>query len=287
MNDALATPGPNSDQIEFWNGEAATKWVDFNPLLDRMMEPLSQLTMALAAPQPGEHVLDVGCGCGDTSLDLAKSIAPGGTVTGLDVSTPMLALARERAEAASAAATFINADAETHPLPRSEFDLMFSRFGVMFFSNPKAAFANFHGALKSGGRVAFVCWRALDLNPWVTIPCEAARPFAPAFELPKTDEPGQFAFARKEWLEEILEHSGFMNAQIESHEITQRVGSGDLDACVEVILKLGPVSRLLREAATDAVPAITAAVREAVAPYHDGTSIVLPAAVWVVGAQRP
>lgn len=287
MNEAIATDGPNSDQIEFWNGDAARKWVDFNPLLDRMLEPLTVLTMARATPLPGEQVLDVGCGCGGTSLALAEAVSPGGAVTGLDISTPMLALARQRAEDASAAATFINADAQTHPLPQSEFDLLFSRFGIMFFTNPKAAFANFHGALKPGGRLAFVCWRALDLNPWVTIPYEAARPFAPEFELPKSDEPGQFAFARREWVEDILKHAGFIDVQIESHETTQHVGAGDLDACVEVILKLGPVSRLLREAEEDAVPAIRSAVREAVAPYHDGKSIALPAAVWIVGAQRP
>jgi SAM-dependent methyltransferase len=287
MTEPLEQEGPNSDQIEFWNGVAGGKWVDFNPLLDRMLKPVSDIAMDRANPIPGEHVLDVGCGCGGTSLELAARVAPGGTVTGLDISTPMLALARERAEAAGAAASFINADAETHALPAAAYDLLFSRFGIMFFSNPKVAFANFQGALKPGGRAVFVCWRDQKYNPWVTIPFEAARPFVPEFEPPEGDAPGQFAFAREGWVEDILSDSGFTGVRIERHDTTQRVGEGDLDSCVELILKLGPVSRLVREADEDLVPAITAAVREAVAPHHDGTCIALAGSVWIVAANRP
>ncbi len=198
----------------------------------------------------------------------------------------MLAKARERSESAAVPVQFINVDAETHGLPPAAFDLMFSRFGVMFFANPKSAFANFHGALKPGGRLAFVCWRAADLNPWVSIPLEAARPFAPEFEPPKSDEPGQFSFARKAWVEDILSDAGFKDIRLESHETTQAVGDGDLDSCVELMLKLGPVSRLLREADQDAVPAIRQAVRAAVAPYHTGRCIEMAAAVWIVSARR-
>lgn len=287
MTEYLERDGPNSDQIEFWNGEAARKWVDFNPLLDRMLEPLGDLAMARAAPAPGERVLDIGCGCGGTTLDLARAVAPDGAVTGLDVSAPMLAMARERAESAAAPVRIINADAETHGLPRSAFDLMFSRFGVMFFANPKTAFANFHGALKPGGRVAFICWRTPDLNPWVTIPFEAALPLAPEFEPASTDEPGQFAFADRDRVEAILADAGFTDTRLEPHETTMRMGEGDLDDCVALVLKLGPVSRLLREADDAVAPAIAEAVRAAVAPYHTGRRIEMTAAVWVVSARRP
>lgn len=287
MTELLDRDGPNSDQIEFWNGEAARKWVDFNPLLDRMLEPLGDLAMARAAPAPGERVLDIGCGCGGTTLDLARAVAPGGAVTGLDISEPMLAMARERAVSAAAPVRIINADAETHGLPRAAFDLVFSRFGVMFFANPKTAFANFHGALKPGGRVAFICWRAPDLNPWVTIPFEAAWPLAPEFEPAGVDEPGQFAFAGRDRVEAILADAGFMDARLEPHETTMRVGEGDLDDCVALVLKLGPVSRLLREADGAVAPAIAEAVRAAVAPYYTGRCIEMAAAVWIAGARRP
>ncbi len=286
MSEAVATQGPNSDQIEFWNGEAARKWVDFNPLLDRMLEPLSALAMDRAAPAVGEHVLDIGCGCGGTTLELAQAVAPGGSVTGLDISEPMLALAKARANSAAVPVEIINGDAETHDLPKAAFDLMFSRFGVMFFANPKAAFTNFHGALKPGGRTAFVCWRAPELNPWVTIPCEAARPLAPEFEPTGRDEAGQFAFAREEWVGEILKDAGFEDVRIDAHDATMRVGDGDLDDCTALVLQLGPVSRLLREADEAAVPTIAEAVRAAVAPYHTGSCIEMAASVWIVGARR-
>ncbi len=287
MTGNLERQGPNSDQIEFWNGEAARKWVDFNPLLDRMLKPLGDLAMARAAPAPGEHVLDIGCGCGDAILDLAQAVAPDGAVTGLDVSAPMLAKARERAQSAAVPVHIINADAETHGLPRSAFDVIFSRFGVMFFANPKSAFANFHGALKPGGRIAFVCWRAADLNPWVSIPFEAARPLAPEFEPAKDGDPGQFSFADEERVEAILSDAGLIDVRLEPHDTTMRVGDGDVDDCVDLILKLGPVSRLLREADDAVVPAIVDAVRAAVAPYHTGRCIELAAAVWIVSARRP
>jgi len=286
MNEITTEEGPNRDQISFWNSDAASKWVEFNEVLDHRLKSYSDLVMGRANPAPGDHVLDVGCGCGGTTLDLAARVAPGGTVTGLDVSVPMLALARERSEAAGFATTFINADAETHALPAASYDLLFSRFGVMFFSNPKVAFANFHGALKPGGRAAFVCWREPKYNPWVTVPFEAARPFAPDFEPPKGDAPGQFSFAREGWVEEILSDAGFINIQIAQHDTTERVGDGDLDSCVDLMLKLGPVARLLREVNTDLVPAITAAVREVVAPHYDGKCIALAGSVWIVAANR-
>ncbi len=286
MTEHFERQGPNSDQIEFWNGEAARKWVDFNPLLDRMLEPFGDLAMARAAPAPGERVLDIGCGCGGAILDLARAVAPDGAVTGLDVSAPMLAKARERAESAAVPVHIINADAETHGLPRSAFDVIFSRFGVMFFANPRSAFANFHGALKPGGRLTFVCWRAAELNPWVSIPFEAARPLAPEFEPPKDGDPGQFSLADQERVEAMLADAGFADVRLESHDTTMRVGDGDVDDCVALVLRLGPVSRLLREADDAAAPAIVEAVRAAVAPDHTGRCIEMAAAVWIVSASR-
>ena len=286
MDRPIEIGGPNAEQIEFWNGVAGDKWVDFNPLLDAMLAPLGRLAMDRAGPAPGEHVLDVGCGCGDTSVALARRVAPSGAVTGVDVSLPMLALAERRAGDAAAPVRIVNADAETCDLPAAAFDLVFSRFGVMFFMNPEAAFANFHAALRPGGRIAFVCWRALDLNPWVTIPFEAARPLVPGFEPAGPEEPGPFSFARAERVERILGAAGFAGLWLESHEATLRIGEGDLDACVALVLKLGPVSRLLREAGEEAVAPVAAAVREAVAPYHTGERLEMESASWIVSARR-
>ncbi len=278
--------GPNAEQIEFWNGPAADKWVDFNPELDRMLDPLGYLAMDHIAPAPGEHALDVGCGCGGTTFELARRVAPSGAVTGIDVSEPMLAFAREHAGEAAAPVCIVGGDAEVYDLPVATFDLVYSRFGVMFFANPEAAFANLEGALKPGGRLAFVCWRAPAENPWVTVPFEAARPLLPSFEPPGPNEPGQFAFADSARVERILAAPGFTEICSEPHDVMLRVGDGDLDACVEVTLKLGPVSRLLREAGDEAVPPVAAAIREAVAPYHTGETLEMMSAVWVVAARH-
>lgn len=285
MDQAIEITGPNADQIEFWNGEAANKWVDFNPIIDRMLGPLGLAAMDRAHPRPGEHVLDIGCGCGDTTLELARRIAPAGAVTGVDISAPMLALARQRTKDAAAPVSIVNADAETHDLPAAAFDVLFSRFGVMFFTNPDAAFGNLRAALKPGGRIAFVCWQAFDRNPWVGVPFQAAQPHLPTLEPPGPEDPGQFAFARPERVERILGAAGLTDIRLDAHEATLNVGEGDLDTCVALILRLGPVSRLLREAGEDAVPPVAAAVRQAVARYHTGNTLEMNSASWIVSAR--
>ena len=283
----MSDTSANAEQIEFWNGPAAEKWVDFNAELDRMLDPLGRLVMDRVAPIPGEHALDVGCGCATTTLELARRVAPSGVIVGLDISEPMLAVARERAMDAAAPVCFVGGDAEVCDLPAATFDVVFSRFGVMFFANPEGAFANLRQALKPGGRLGFVCWRTGAENLWATVPFEAAKPLLPSFEAPGPDEPGPFAFADNARVEGILAAAGFTDIGFEPHDVKLCVGRGDLVTCVDVTLKLGPVSRLLREAGEQAVPAVTAAVRAALAPYHTGDRLEMMSAVWVVTARQP
>ena len=280
--------GPNSEEIEFWNGPAGQKWVDANRLLDLMLEPLGDLAMTRAAPAPGEHVLDIGCGCGTTTLDLARRVAPGGAVTGLEVSGMMVVVARERVESAAVPVRIVDADAEIHELPASSFDLVYSRFGVMFFANPVTAFANFLGVLKPGGRLVFVCWRDPELNPWLTVPFDSARHFAPDFEPPKSDVPfSAFALASREKVEAIFADSGFVDIRLNSHKTTLRLGEGDLDDCVDLVFKLGPISGVLAAADDADAPAITETVRTALAPYYTGNCIEMALSVWIASARRP
>ncbi|MFM8411336.1 MAG: class I SAM-dependent methyltransferase, partial [Alphaproteobacteria bacterium] len=158
----LAASGPNAEQIDYWNDMAGPKWVALQESLDRQIGPLGAAAMAAADLQPGERVLDVGCGCGATSIELARRVAPGGAVLGVDVSTVMLEAARAAAGRAGAEGLeFANADAQTAPLTPAGFDVVFSRFGVMFFADPTAAFANLRRALRPGGRLAVVCWHAI------------------------------------------------------------------------------------------------------------------------------
>ena len=155
----------NQEQIDYWNGNAGTTWVDSQERMDKMLAPLTSPLLARANAAPGERILDVGCGCGDTSLQLAAS---GASVWGVDISKPMLERAAARAQLMSQANThFSVADAATADLP-AEHDLVFSRFGVMFFSDPVAAFANLYGSLKPNGRLCFLCWQPPRNNPWMS-----------------------------------------------------------------------------------------------------------------------
>jgi len=170
-----AEPGPNADQVAFWNSPAGEKWVRNQAEMDMTLAPLTEMLLARAAPAPGQRVLDVGCGTGTTVLQLAGAVGPGGHVQGLDVSEPMLALARQRVAAAGAGnVDLVLDDAQTFAFDAGSRDLVFSRFGVMFFADPPAAFANLRRALVPGGRLVFVCWADLADNPWFKVPRDAA-----------------------------------------------------------------------------------------------------------------
>ena len=176
----MKSDGPNAEQISYWNEQAGPVWVAEQQSLDAMLEPLGQTAMELAGIEPGNRVLDVGCGAGNTTLQLGERVGPSGSLLGVDLSAPMLERARERARSAGADhVSFQQADAQIEPL--RDFDRVFSRFGVMFFADPVAAFANLRRALGPGGRIAFICWRPLAENPWIL---EPMRILAELVELP-------------------------------------------------------------------------------------------------------
>jgi SAM-dependent methyltransferase len=276
--------GPNAEQIEYWNEQAGPQWVRQQEQLDGLIGPIGSVGIERAAPVAGERVLDVGCGCGQSSLLLAERVAPGGRVTGLDISQPMLARARERAEAVGAAADFTNADAQTYDFA-AEYDLIFSRFGVMFFAEPKRAFANLASALVPGGRITFVCWQAVPRNPWVALPMAAA---AQHVEMPAPaapDAPGPFSFADPERVRGILEGAGFADVGLESLELQLALG-GDLEAAVQFLEQVGPTSRLVRDAAPDVLQAVRGAMRAAVQPFVSAGGVRMPSATWIVTGRR-
>ena len=210
MSASLKTSA-NAAQIDYWNTVASETWARFQEQLDRQVEPLGLAAMDALAPSDGEHVIDIGCGCGQTSLALASRVAPTGTVVGVDISKPMLEVARRRPRPiASSALTFRQLDAQTDDLGRVVFDAAFSRFGVMFFSDPVAAFANIKASLKPSGRLAFVCWRSLAENPWMQAPLQAALPFIPPVTPPDPTAPGPFAFADADRVRTILIKAEFL-----------------------------------------------------------------------------
>ena len=284
---SIAASGPNAEQIRVWNELSGPRWVASEAVLDAQIGPLGLAAMERARVAADERVLDVGCGCGQTSLQLAEKVGPRGSVTGLDISSPMLERARARAaERGFAHARFLNADAQTAALDAAAYDLVFSRFGVMFFADPKAAFTNLRASLAPGGRVTFVCWQELGLNPWMRLPLAAAArhiPFAPP---PGPDAPGPFSFAAPARVRGILEAAGFADVAIDPLEQELLVGGsgGDLEQAVAVTLELGPMAAALREADPALRPRVADAVREALAPFATPAGVKLGSAAWIVRA---
>jgi SAM-dependent methyltransferase len=288
----MSTPdlsSPNADQIKHWNENAGPQWVALHDQITSQIQPLGETALARADVKPGERVLDIGCGCGDTSIAIARLVGPTGAVLGVDISAPMLERARGAAQAAGLEnVRFEQADAQTAPLPERAKDLLFSRFGVMFFSDPEAAFTNLRTALVPGGRMSFVCWRAVNENPWMMTPAMAVMPHIP-FTPPDPSAPGPFAFADSGKVRGILERAGFVEVAFEPIDRDLTVGGegSNLDRVVEFLMNMGPAATAIRQAPPEARPKAMQAIREAIAPFHTEGGVKMAAAAWIVTALSP
>jgi len=274
-------PAVHPSQIDYWNAAAGETWARFQVQLDRQLAPLGAEAMRRLAPVEGEQVIDIGCGCGETSLALAERVGASGRIVGVDVSRPMLEVARRR-PAPGLNVSFEEIDAQKGDLGCGGFDAAFSRFGVMFFEDPPAAFANLRAALRPGGRLAFVCWRPLAENPWMGVPLAAAAPFLPASAPPDPTAPGPFAFADPLRVRAILDKAGFAAVKIEPFDTD--IGSGGVEDTLTLAFRLGPLGAALRETPAAADPA-AGAVRAALEPHLTTAGVMMPAAVWIVSAQ--
>ena len=278
---ALQPTGENAEQIEFWNGKAATGWVDNQDQMDSLLEPLSQSALDRAAVVSGDRVLDVGCGCGATSLVMARS---GALVTGVDISAPMLERARQRAAAAKLAVDFVLADASSHPFT-AVHNVLFSRFGVMFFGNPVAAFTNLRTSLVTGGRMAFVCWQAARDNAWMAAPAAAIAPFLPPSPPIDPHAPGPFAFADRAYLVGVLAQAGFAEVQVESTETQLRLGRS-VDEALNFTMRVGPLSRPLAALADGPKQQAMDALRRLMNQHERSGAVRLSARCWIVTGRR-
>ena len=273
----------NQAQIDYWNGPTGEKWAKYQAEMDRTLADSAEAALKLADAQPGERVLDIGCGAGGTSLLLAEAVGASGQVTGVDVSQPMLKLARIRARARNI--QFEEADAAIYPF-QPEFDLIFSRFGVMFFVDPAAAFANIRKGAAKGARLAFICWRAVTQNEWASLPFSIAKPFLP--EQPTIDPhaPGPFAFANADRLRAILETAGFSGVQIEPFQGFMNLGHAPAEAAFQSTNLMGPTSRALRNADEAIRAKVMDAIAERLAKMDTGgAEIRLGTACWLVSAR--
>jgi SAM-dependent methyltransferase len=217
-------------------------------------------------------------------LALASCVGEEGSVVGIDISAPMLTVARQRPMTGPGRRPqFREVDAQSGDLGQEVFDAAFSRFGVMFFSDPVAAFSNIRRALKPRGRFGFVCWRPLDENIWMLAPLNAARsilpPPAPADPL----APGPFALADAGRVRSILKRAGFATVKIEPFDAL--IGSGDVESTLALTLKVGPLGAALREN-PQLKDKISFAVAEALTPYVVPVGVLMPAAVWIVLAHN-
>ncbi|MBT4492759.1 MAG: class I SAM-dependent methyltransferase [Gammaproteobacteria bacterium] len=271
----------NKEQGEFWNGRMGSAWVSVEDYIDRMLEPISSEGIRLAAAKAGERVLDIGCGCGTTSLQLA---ADGAAVWGVDISENMIARANEK-DPGSAAVRFSVADAAVQKYT-PDHDCAFSRFGIMFFDDPVVAFQNIRSGLKSDGRLVFLCWQAPANNPWIAIAGQAVQPFmTEGAPQPGPTDPGPFAFADLDYTRKILVEGGFTDINIDPVEREIALGS-DLDELMEFQSRVGPLSGLLDTLDENTAQKARQAVMDAFSQHLSDDGIVASAAAWLVSARN-
>lgn len=276
------TDSANADQIAYWNGKSGLKWAEDQAKMDAMMQSMADVAVAAAAPALGESVIDIGCGAGGTALALADLVGPEGRVIGMDVSQPMLEVARNRA-GARRNLTFVNGDAEIAHFEPASADLAFSKFGVMFFANPEAAFANIHKALKPGARLAFICWRPMAENPFAMLPIGAALKHLPPQPRPDPTAPGPFAFADPVRVGHILVQAGFKTPSFAAFDTTMTVGRKAASAARDAAM-VGMASRLLVDAGEDVRERVIADLTAVYEKHMSADGVTLPAHCWVVTA---
>jgi len=275
----------NADQIAYWNGPSGQRWAERHGPQEILLGPIADVLIDRARPTPGERVLDIGCGSGATTVAFAKAVAPNGFALGLDISGPMLAQARALAPK-NLPLDFVQADATVYPFDPASFDLLASRFGVMFFADPVASFSNLRRALKPSGRLAFACWREPRDNPWMMTPLMAVYKHVPKMPPVGPEDPGPFAFASEERVSRILKGAGFADVAMESHTLAMDIAiGGGLEAAVEGSLQIGPASRALQDHPAEVREAAKASIRETLAPFVKGQSVLLPGSIWIVTAR--
>jgi SAM-dependent methyltransferase len=281
----MPNEGPNAPQAEFWNGPLTRAWARQHERIDARFAPILDLLLARAAPRPGASVLDIGCGSGTSTIALAERVGPGGRVVGVDIAAASVEVAQRRMAAAGLTqAEVLLADAATHPFPPAGFDLLVSRFGVMFFLEPVAAFAHLRAALKPGARVALAAFRAGTENRWTTGAMAAVQDLVPPPPPPGPEEPGQFAFADPTRVERILRGAGFAAVALTPEDVPMPLGA-DVAEAADFAMTLGQVSRALQDAPDTLREVVRDRLRSFYRAAEGPAGVVMPAAIWLVTAE--
>ncbi len=290
MNEQTAAAPPNAEQIDYWNGPVGLRWLAYNDWLDERTAAYGRAAFAAAAPQPGESVLDIGCGAGATSFELARAVGASGSVAGVDVSAPLLGRARERAAAQGMNVEFREADASRPGFAAHSFDLLYSRFGVMFFDDPTAAFAELRKTLKPGGRLAFACWQGPQLNDWYELPLAAIADLVERTPV-DTRQPGPFALSDADRVREVLGEAGFAQIELEPFATPFYLGRGATreamaDDAMAQVFRVGPIARLLESHSEQTNAKAREAIRAALLRIAGDDGLEVGGAVWVVTARK-
>ncbi|HKS19402.1 MAG TPA: methyltransferase domain-containing protein [Bradyrhizobium sp.] len=275
----------NADQIAYWNGPGGQRWAERQAAQDILLAPVLDILIDRAGLKAGERIVDIGCGSGATSIAFARKVGPSGQVIGIDVSAPMLARARASAPT-DLPVDFVLADATVYRFDSAGFDLLASRFGVMFFADPALSFANMRKALRPSGRLVFACWREPRENPFFMAPLQAAYKHVPKLPQLGLEDPGPFAFASEERVRRILTAAGFTGIDMEpcALSLDAAIGRG-LDGAVQSALDIGPASRALEGQPAELRAAAAQSIREALTPFARGDAVLLPASIWIVTAR--
>jgi ubiquinone/menaquinone biosynthesis C-methylase UbiE len=279
----MPAPTPNPRGAEFWNSAMGHAWVSQQAVISDVFTSVTSVSLDAAAARLGEHVIDIGCGTGDTLLAFAKVVGQSGAVLGVDVSAPMLDFAKHRAaEATLSNAAFALADATSYAFERRWADLVYSRFGVMFFDDPIRAFTNIRSGMKGGGRLVFVCFRSMPESPWFRVPIEAARPHVPPQPPVDPLAPGMFSLAREERLGGILTEAGFREVSLKATNVP--IHGKDTTQSMAFLTNAGPLSALLENASGEQRIRATEAVRNALAANIGPDGRGLHVGLWLVSA---
>jgi len=273
---------PNQDQIKFWNSDGGAQWVENQEMMDRNLEVFVTSLLERANIEPGMQVLDIGCGCGGSTF---KALEAGASLTGIDISKQMIDRAQERAKQVKGKIEFLVADAMTYCWTK-QYDLIISRFGVMFFEDPVAAFSNLLSALRPGGKICFICWQPPKENPWITVPMSAVRPYLPPAEPADPNAPGMFGLANPERVKEILTSAGFEDISCEDVRLENQMADGTVEGTVQFMTEIGPLRRQLGEMSDTERESALGAMRQVLSDNLTDGRVKLGAGCWVVSATK-
>lgn len=277
----------SNEQTRLWNGLAGNAWVDAQAVIDQMYKPIEDMLVDAAAIASPGRLLDVGCGTGGTTVAVARKLGTTSRCVGVDISEPMIAAARLRAEQtgmSSGQARFICGNAESYAFDSGSFDMIVSRFGVMFFDDPVGAFANLRRAAADDAALRLIVWRGPAENPFMTTAERAAAPLLPNIPPRVPDAPGQFGLANDERLAGILKASGWADIALEPVDVACAFPES---ALVPYLTRFGPVGRVFNEADERTQAVVIDTVRAAFEPYVHGADVRFTAACWTVSARAP